>query len=69
MRKVSHATLALAEEVIVTDWETIRHKQRRASYGKYETRAKEEGALVPCHRQDLRRRAISQGVPRQRTTA
>ena len=44
--KVSEATLKLLEEVISSDWETIRRKSYLASYGKYLAFAK-VGGLTP----------------------
>jgi putative transposase len=41
--KVSDETLELARETIRTDWETIRRKQRKASWGRYRTAADERG--------------------------
>lgn len=41
--KASQATLDLAREVIVTDWETIRRKRRLASWGRYRLEAREKG--------------------------
>lgn len=43
MPKASAAALRLADQIIASDWETIRHKSRKASYGKYALQAKQEG--------------------------
>lgn len=41
--RASHASLELANEVIVSDWETIRGKKRLASWGKYSVLAGTKG--------------------------
>jgi transposase InsO family protein len=41
--KASLAAIHLAETIIATDWESIRHKKRLASYGRYANEACREG--------------------------
>lgn len=41
--KASPESLAFALEIIESDWETIRRKNRRTSHGKYSVQAKEKG--------------------------
>ncbi len=42
-QKASPESRALAVEIIETDWETIRRKERRTSHGKYSSKAREQG--------------------------
>nr|WP_297352951.1 DDE-type integrase/transposase/recombinase [uncultured Caldimonas sp.] len=57
--KISEETLRLVEEVIASDWETIRRKSYAASYGKYRTLAKASG-LTPISQVTFWKRAKGQ---------
>lgn len=50
MPKAAPATIALALEVIASDWESIRRKRRLASHGRYSTLAAEKGLTAISYR-------------------